>query len=52
MDALGTPFCVTIDHQTKEDGTVTLRHRDSMTQERIHMNEVLARVQAAVAMPG
>ena len=31
MDALGTPFCVTIDHQTKEDGTVTLRHRDSMT---------------------
>lgn len=51
MDALGTPFCVTIDHQTKEDGTVTLRHRDSMTQERIHMSEVLARVQAAVAMP-
>jgi glycyl-tRNA synthetase len=35
MDALGTPFCVTIDHQTKEDQAVTVRHRDSMTQERI-----------------
>jgi len=35
MDALGTPFCVTVDHQTKEDQTVTIRHRDSMQQERI-----------------
>jgi glycyl-tRNA synthetase len=35
MDALGTPFCVTIDHQTKEDNTVTVRHRDSMQQERV-----------------
>src|SRR5690606_34252557 len=41
MDALGTPFCVTIDHQSKEDGTVTIRHRDSMQQERIPMKEVL-----------
>lgn len=40
MDALGTPFCVTIDHQTKEDGTVTLRHRDSMVQERLPMAEI------------
>ncbi|WP_132056012.1 glycine--tRNA ligase [Pseudocnuella soli] len=44
MDALGTPFCVTIDHQTKEDGTVTVRHRDTMQQERVHMNEVKAMV--------
>lgn len=35
MDALGTPYCITIDHQTKEDQTVTIRYRDSMTQERI-----------------
>jgi glycyl-tRNA synthetase len=35
MDALGTPFCVTVDHQTKEDNTVTIRHRDSMEQERV-----------------
>ena len=40
MDAIGTPFCVTVDHQTKEDGTVTIRYRDTMTQERIHMNDV------------
>lgn len=40
MDALGTPFCVTIDHQTKEDQTVTVRYRDSMDQKRIHINEV------------
>ena len=35
MDAIGTPFCVTIDHQTKEDETVTIRYRDSMQQERV-----------------
>ena len=35
MDAIGTPFCVTIDHQTKEDNTVTIRYRDTMMQERI-----------------
>ena len=40
MDALGTPFCVTIDHQTKEDSTVTIRYRDSMTQERIALSAV------------
>ena len=37
QDATGTPFCATIDHQTKEDGTVTLRNRDTMTQDRIHI---------------
>ena len=35
QDALGTPFCITIDHQTINDQTVTIRDRDSMTQERI-----------------
>ncbi|HVS96330.1 MAG TPA: glycine--tRNA ligase, partial [Puia sp.] len=40
MDAIGTPFCVTVDQQTKEDGTVTIRHRDSMQQERIPISEV------------
>ncbi|MFN8277257.1 MAG: glycine--tRNA ligase [Chitinophagales bacterium] len=38
QDALGTPFCITVDHQTLEDNTVTLRHRDSMSQERIAMD--------------
>jgi glycyl-tRNA synthetase len=40
QDAIGTPFCVTIDHQTKEDKTVTIRHRDSMQQERVPMDIV------------
>jgi glycyl-tRNA synthetase len=40
QDAIGTPFCVTIDHQTKEDNTVTIRYRDSMTQERILISKI------------
>ena len=40
QDAIGTPFCVTIDHQTKEDNTVTIRYRDNMLQERIPISEV------------
>ncbi len=44
MDAIGTPFCVTIDHQTKEDRTATIRYRDDMKQERIPMSEVKKRV--------
>ena len=40
QDAIGTPFCVTIDHQTKEDNTVTIRYRDSMKQERIALNSI------------
>jgi len=42
MDALGTPFCVTVDHQTKEDRTVTIRYRDTMKQERISMEGLAA----------
>jgi len=40
MDAIGTPFCVTIDYQTKEDRTVTIRYRDSMQQERVSLDSV------------
>ncbi|TDW99431.1 glycine--tRNA ligase [Dinghuibacter silviterrae] len=40
MDAIGTPFCATIDHQTKEDQAVTIRERDSMTQQRVPLSEV------------
>jgi glycyl-tRNA synthetase len=35
QDAIGTPFCITIDHQTKDDQTVTIRYRDTMAQERV-----------------
>ena len=44
QDAVGTPFCITVDHQTKEDGTVTLRHRDSMEQERVATSELSSRL--------
>ena len=35
QDAIGTPFCVTVDHQSLEDNTVTIRYRDTMEQERV-----------------
>jgi glycyl-tRNA synthetase len=44
MDAIGTPFCITVDHQTLEDHTVTLRHRDSMGQDRIAFDKIPALV--------
>ena len=40
QDALGTPYCITVDHQTLEDQTVTLRERDSMKQERIAIDQL------------
>jgi len=50
QDALGTPFCVTVDHQTLEDDTVTIRHRDTMEQQRIKLGEVKETVSKAVDM--
>ena len=40
QDAIGTPFCVTVDHKTSEDNTVTLRYRDSMKQERVSIDDL------------
>ena len=40
QDAIGTPYCVTVDHQTLEDNTVTIRDRDTMKQERIAISEL------------
>ncbi len=40
MDAIGTPFCVTVDQQTKQDNTVTIRYRDTMQQERISIEQI------------
>ena len=40
MDALGTPYCLTVDHQTLQDDTVTIRDRDTMLQERIGAGEI------------
>ena len=39
-DAIGTPFCITVDHQTLEDETITLRDRDTMTQERVSVEKL------------
>lgn len=39
-DAIGTPFCVTIDNQTEEDQTVTVRDRDTMEQVRVHIKDL------------
>ena len=49
MDAIGTPFCVTIDHQTKEDNTVTIRYRDTMVQERIALKDVKRLVSSLIS---
>ncbi len=40
QDAIGTPFCVTIDHDTVNDGCVTVRDRDTMTQERVKIEDL------------
>jgi glycyl-tRNA synthetase len=50
QDAIGTPYCITIDHQSLEDNTVTIRERDSMQQERIKMQDVLKVVSEKVDM--
>ncbi|MCL4113972.1 UNVERIFIED_CONTAM: hypothetical protein GTU68_004975 [Idotea baltica] len=44
QDAIGTPFCVTVDFDTLEDNTVTLRNRDTMEQERINISEIKERI--------
>ena len=40
QDAIGTPYCITVDHQTLKDETVTLRERDSMQQERVSIDQL------------
>ncbi|MDD4711855.1 MAG: glycine--tRNA ligase [Bacteroidales bacterium] len=50
QDAIGTPFCVTVDHQSLEDRTVTIRHRDSMEQERVAISELKTIISAGVSM--
>ena len=42
QDEIGTPFCITIDFETENDGCVTIRHRDSMTQERVKIEDLKA----------
>lgn len=50
QDAIGTPFCVTVDHQTLEDGQVTIRHRDSMEQERVAISDLKDIISKKISM--
>lgn len=51
LDEIGAPFAITIDHQTLEDETVTLRHRDSMKQDRIKISDLDSVLSKASAFP-
>jgi glycyl-tRNA synthetase len=48
QDEVGTPFAVTIDHQTMDDDTVTLRDRDSTTQDRVPVNNLIAELETRI----
>jgi glycyl-tRNA synthetase len=50
QDAIGTPFCVTIDHQTLEDNMVTIRYRDTMEQERVPISSLRGIMEEKVSM--
>ena len=50
QDAIGTPLCITVDYQTREDRTVTVRHRDSMEQHRVAIDELPALVNNEVSL--
>ena len=50
QDAIGTPFCITIDHQSLEDGCVTVRDRDTMAQERVKIEDLRAMIDKKVSL--
>lgn len=44
QDAIGTPYCITVDHQTLQDDTVTIRDRDTMKQDRVKISDVKSKM--------
>ncbi|MBQ9646430.1 MAG: glycine--tRNA ligase, partial [Prevotella sp.] len=50
QDAIGTPYCVTVDHDTLEDGCVTLRFRDTMQQERVRIEDLVKIIEDKVSI--
>jgi len=48
MDEIGTPFCITVDYESKDDSTVTLRFRDSMKQVRVPVAELAQRIRSEI----
>ena len=51
LDEIGAPFAITVDHQTKEDNTVTIRRRDDMAQERVNISELESILAKETAYP-
>ena len=51
LDELGAPFAITVDHQTKEDDTITIRRRDSMEQNRIKISELETILAKEISFP-
>jgi len=49
QDSIGTPFCVTVDFETANDGCVTIRHRDSMEQVRVPIDGVAEYIESRVS---
>jgi glycyl-tRNA synthetase (class II) len=47
LGEIDTPFCIAVDYDSLEDGTVTIRDRDTMEQKRIHRNEVAAAIRGS-----
>ena len=50
QDAIGTPYCITVDHESLENDTITLRNRDDMTQERIKISELESMISEKLAL--
>ena len=50
QDAIGTPYCITVDHETKENDTVTIRHRDTMEQRRVNISEIRSIIHEEVSV--
>jgi len=50
QDAIGTPFCITVDHDTLEDNSVTIRHRDTLQQERVAIDKLPEIMESKVSL--
>jgi glycyl-tRNA synthetase len=50
QDEVGTPFCITVDGQTLQDGTVTIRDRDTLQQWRVHKDECAAELKGKLSI--
>ena len=50
QDAIGTPYCITVDHETLKNNSVTLRSRDNMDQERINISDLKSAISEKLSM--